>query len=54
MGRDGVSGARPDDPGDAGSGTLVPLNTPITASIENANDIDYFRVQTWVLVKILP
>ena len=26
--------------------TLVPLNTPITASIENANDIDYFRVQT--------
>ena len=40
------AGVRPDDPGDAGSGTLVSLNTPITASIENANDIDYFRVQT--------
>jgi hypothetical protein len=43
---DGATGTRPDDPGDAGSATLVPLNTPITASIESANDIDYFQVQT--------
>ena len=46
IGAGAEGGVRPDDPGDAGSATLVPLNTPITASIETANDIDYFKVQT--------